>query len=64
VLFSALARKPGAADRFFGALTGSVPLQEFFAPPSLLQIMGFSGMGRVMLSRITHQHPAQAGISS
>ena len=33
VLFAALARKPGAADRFFGALTGSVPLQEFFAPP-------------------------------
>lgn len=52
VLFTAMAHKPQAASRFFGALTGSIPLSEFFSPRSLLQIMGIGGMGRVVLSNL------------
>ena len=52
LLFDALTRKPEEAARFLGALTGSVPLQEFFSPSSLLHILGMRGMGRVMLDKI------------
>ncbi|OGN94265.1 MAG: hypothetical protein A2Z71_10780 [Chloroflexi bacterium RBG_13_50_21] len=52
VLFSSLAHKPEAASRFLGALTGSVPLQEFFSPRSIFQIVGISGMGRILFSKI------------
>jgi 2-polyprenyl-6-methoxyphenol hydroxylase-like FAD-dependent oxidoreductase len=52
ILFAAMARKPQAASRFLGALTGSVPLQEFFSTRSLFQIMGIRGMGRVFLSNL------------
>ena len=53
VLFAAMAKKPEAVNQFFGALTGSIPLQEFFAPRSLFKIMGIAGMGRVLLSKAT-----------
>jgi 2-polyprenyl-6-methoxyphenol hydroxylase-like FAD-dependent oxidoreductase len=60
VLFAAIAKKPEAANRFFGALTGSVPLQEFFAPRSLFKIMGITGMGRVLLSKAAASRQKQA----
>ncbi len=52
LLFAALARKPEAASRFFGVLTGSVPVQEFFAPSNLFRIIGLGGMGRLLLSKV------------
>ncbi len=51
VLFAAMAKKPEAVNQFFGALTGSVPLPEFFAPRNLFKIIGITGMGRVLLGK-------------
>ncbi len=53
VLFSAMAHKPEAASRFLGFLTGSVPMQEFFSPKNLFNIMGITGMGRILLGKVT-----------
>jgi len=53
VLFAAMAKKPDAARRFFGALTGSMPLQEFFSPRSVISTIGLAGLGRVLLSKVT-----------
>jgi hypothetical protein len=52
VLFAALEQKPDAASRFFGALTGSVSLREFFSPASLFRILGLSGLGRVLFGKL------------
>ncbi len=52
VLFEAMAHKPEAVDQYLGALTGSVSLQEFFSPRSMLKIMGIGGMGRIFLSNL------------
>ena len=51
-LFEAMAHKPEAVDQYLGALTGSVSLQEFFSPRSMLKIMGIGGMGRIFLSNL------------
>ena len=37
-LFSALRNNQGEADRFFGALAGTVPIPEFFAPENVEQV--------------------------
>jgi 2-polyprenyl-6-methoxyphenol hydroxylase-like FAD-dependent oxidoreductase len=52
VLFEAMAKKPAAASRFFGAFSGSMPLQEFMSPRSLFSIIGVSGMGRILLGKM------------
>jgi 2-polyprenyl-6-methoxyphenol hydroxylase-like FAD-dependent oxidoreductase len=39
-LFGALLHNQHETDRFFGALAGSVPIPEFFAPESLGRIIG------------------------
>jgi 2-polyprenyl-6-methoxyphenol hydroxylase-like FAD-dependent oxidoreductase len=52
MMFAALEKKPQEAARFFGAFSGSVPLNEFFSPPSLLRILGVGGMGRIVLGRM------------
>src|SRR5205814_10458149 len=38
-LLVALLSNPAQTDRFFGALTGTVPIPEFFAPENLGSIM-------------------------
>jgi hypothetical protein len=38
-LMVALLSNPAQTDRFFGALTGPVPIPEFFAPENLGSIM-------------------------
>ena len=63
VLFAALEHDPDAAGQFFGVLSGSLPFQDFFAPSNLFRIMGLSGMGRLMLGKLTaarHKAPPQA----
>jgi flavin-dependent dehydrogenase len=39
-LFAALQHNQAQTDRFFGAVAGTVPIPEFFAPENLRQIMG------------------------
>ena len=60
-LFSALARKPEAANRFFGTLTGSISVEEFYSMPNLRSIIGIAGMGRVMISKIIGTHSRRGG---
>jgi hypothetical protein len=48
-LFAALARRQADADRFLGALTGTVPLPEFFAPRNRLRILGVRGLASMAL---------------
>jgi len=38
-LFAALAGNPAETERFFGSITGSVPVQEFWAPSNLGRIV-------------------------
>jgi 2-polyprenyl-6-methoxyphenol hydroxylase-like FAD-dependent oxidoreductase len=59
-LFSAMSKKPEAASRFFGALTGSIPVQDFFSPPSLFKIIGITGMGRIMINKAATSWQKQA----
>jgi 2-polyprenyl-6-methoxyphenol hydroxylase-like FAD-dependent oxidoreductase len=64
MLFAALAKKPQEITRFFGAFSGSLSLEEFFSPPSLLRILGVASMGRIMLGKITgsRRTPAKASL--
>jgi len=39
-LFVALRHNQEQTNRFFGAIVGTVPIPEFFAPENLGQIMG------------------------
>lgn len=62
-LFSALAEKPEAASRFFGVLSGSVPLAEFFKPGNLVNILGIKGIRQILLGGKTpgqHRERPQA----
>ncbi len=61
VLFNALAKNPEAADMFFGALSGSVPIQEFFTQSNLFRIMGFSGMSRVLFGKLFASRHSREG---
>jgi flavin-dependent dehydrogenase len=40
-LFGALADRPEEVTRFIGMLTGSVPVRQYFAPPSLARVLGW-----------------------
>jgi 2-polyprenyl-6-methoxyphenol hydroxylase-like FAD-dependent oxidoreductase len=37
-------------DRFFGVLTGTVPIPEFFGPVNLLRILGPVGLAKLMVA--------------
>jgi 2-polyprenyl-6-methoxyphenol hydroxylase-like FAD-dependent oxidoreductase len=51
-LFAALSDNQAAADQFFGVLTGSVPMNEFFSPGNLVKVMGMRGIGKIMWGRL------------
>jgi 2-polyprenyl-6-methoxyphenol hydroxylase-like FAD-dependent oxidoreductase len=53
VLFDALAKNPQAADNFFGAISGSVPFEEYFSTAHLIRIIGLAGTVRILLNRLT-----------
>jgi 2-polyprenyl-6-methoxyphenol hydroxylase-like FAD-dependent oxidoreductase len=52
LLFTALQDKPQEISRFLGVLTGAVPVPEFFSPANILRIVGFTGMVKMMASRM------------
>jgi hypothetical protein len=52
VLMRALAGRQAEIDRFFGVLTGAVPLREYLAPGNLLKVIGVRGMARIMRSKL------------
>jgi 2-polyprenyl-6-methoxyphenol hydroxylase-like FAD-dependent oxidoreductase len=60
LLFEAIARDPAQISRFFGVLTGAVPVAEYFAPRNLARVVGLGGMARMMLGRLRAPRAAAA----
>jgi flavin-dependent dehydrogenase len=58
VLFASLEKKPAETEKFFGMLTGSVPVKDFFSPGSLFRMIGMGGMARLAFGK---RKPAAAG---
>ncbi len=56
VLFASLENKPREVEQFFGILTGSIPVKEFFSPASVFRIIGIGGMGRMVLGSLKNSH--------
>ena len=56
LMLSALAHKREAAGQFFGMLSGSVPVQEFFSPGNVFHIIGASGMSRILFNKLKPSH--------
>jgi 2-polyprenyl-6-methoxyphenol hydroxylase-like FAD-dependent oxidoreductase len=57
ILFSALIGNQHAIDRFFGVLTGAVPMREYFGPGNLVKLIGLRGMANIMLSKFRSPRP-------
>jgi 2-polyprenyl-6-methoxyphenol hydroxylase-like FAD-dependent oxidoreductase len=51
-LFRSLAGKQTEIDRFFGVLTGTVPIPAYFAAGNLVKLIGLRGMAKIALSKI------------
>jgi 2-polyprenyl-6-methoxyphenol hydroxylase-like FAD-dependent oxidoreductase len=52
LLLAALVYKPEGIRRLLGALSGSISLNEFFSPASMLHIVGMRGMLSIFSSRL------------
>ncbi|WP_162606334.1 NAD(P)/FAD-dependent oxidoreductase [Jiangella asiatica] len=48
LMFAALADRPADAERFFGALSGTVPADRFFTPRTVLPLIGAAGWRRLI----------------
>jgi hypothetical protein len=57
ILLSSLIGNQFETDRFFGVLTGAVPMRDYFAPGNLVKIIGFRGVANIMLSKIRSPRP-------
>jgi 2-polyprenyl-6-methoxyphenol hydroxylase-like FAD-dependent oxidoreductase len=51
VLFESLVGRPKEITRFLGMLTGTVPVDAFFAPRNLFRVLGVRGMARVAAAK-------------
>ena len=52
MLFAALQGRPAEIERFLGVITGSVSMEEYFAPANLMKVMGPRRMLRILASRL------------
>jgi hypothetical protein len=52
ILLSSLVGKQQEIDRFFGVLTGTVPMRDYFSPGNLVKTIGVRGMASIMLDKI------------
>lgn len=59
-LFSSLRGHPDQIDRFFGVLTGSVPVASFFSPANLIRLLGPIGFARMAWGRARRRQAAGA----
>ncbi len=50
-LFTALAQRPAEVERFYGVLTGTVPVREFFSPGNLRRLVGLRTLLPALLRR-------------
>jgi 2-polyprenyl-6-methoxyphenol hydroxylase-like FAD-dependent oxidoreductase len=60
-LFAAIAEQPAQVERFFGVLTGAVAQREFFAPGSLVRLVGARGIARLVLDKARANRANKAG---
>lgn len=61
-VFAAVSRSQAQTDRFFGILTGSVPVNEFFSPGNILRLLGASGLARTAVLQLGQRfHRATQG---
>jgi 2-polyprenyl-6-methoxyphenol hydroxylase-like FAD-dependent oxidoreductase len=59
-LFAAVAGRQAATDRFFGVLTGAVPLADYFSPRNLLRVLGPRATARLAVGRLRRPRPPAA----
>jgi hypothetical protein len=50
-VLKALVGNQTQTDRFFGVITGSVPMSELFSPLNLVRILGPVGFARMAVAR-------------
>jgi 2-polyprenyl-6-methoxyphenol hydroxylase-like FAD-dependent oxidoreductase len=58
VLFQALAANQAETDRFFGVITGAVPLREYMVPANLRRIVGMRGFAKIALGKMRAKRAA------
>ncbi|HEY3007229.1 MAG TPA: NAD(P)/FAD-dependent oxidoreductase [Micromonosporaceae bacterium] len=52
LLFEALAADQAQTDRFFGVMTGAVPVREYFSPGNLIKLIGVRGFATAVRGRL------------
>ena len=52
ILFGAIAKSQERIDQFLGAITGAVPLDEFFSSRSIMRMVGLRGMAKLAGARM------------
>ena len=51
VLFDALAGNQAETDRFFGVITGAVPVNEYLSPGNLRKVIGLRGFAKIAIGK-------------
>jgi 2-polyprenyl-6-methoxyphenol hydroxylase-like FAD-dependent oxidoreductase len=59
-LFAAVAADQAETERFFGVMTGAVPLADYFSPRNLLRLLGPRAMVRLLVGRLRRPRPPAA----
>jgi hypothetical protein len=59
-LFAALAGRQAETDRFFGVLTGAVPLADYMSARNLLRLLGPRATARLAIGRLRRPRPPAA----
>jgi flavin-dependent dehydrogenase len=57
-LFEALAADQAETDRFFGVMTGAIPIREYFSPHNLIKLIGVRGFATALRGRLVAGRPA------
>jgi flavin-dependent dehydrogenase len=52
VLFEALAGNQAETDRFFGVITGTVPVRDYLQPSNLRKIVGLRGFAKIAVAKL------------
>lgn len=60
ILMESLSKSQDNIERFFGVLTGAVPIAEYFAPRNLVKIIGVRGMAKVIIGKMRSHRPSMA----
>lgn len=58
--FAAIAERPEQSARFFAALTGADPINEFMSPRNVINLVGTRGLARLIQTRLHSPRPRRA----